>query len=102
MRHQAIPDEVSLDPTSREIAGLVAAGMTNQEIADQLHLAHQTVRNRVSRLFDLLGVANRTQLAVMWLLAAGALSVQPAEQNSDSTRIMTEPVAGSFHDPGLG
>lgn len=60
-----------LDDTSWQIAQLVALGLTNQEIADRLHLAHQTVRNRMTRIFDALGVNNRTQLAVMLLRRAG-------------------------------
>ena len=91
-----------LDRTDSQIADLVSAGLTNQEIAARLHLAHQTVRNHVSRIFDALGVNNRTQLAVLWLLAAGALSVQPPEQNGDGTRVVTQAVAGPGHDPGLG
>ena len=92
----------SLNSTDHQIIELVAGGLTNLQIAEHLHLAHQTVRNRVSRLFDVLGVANRTQLAVLWLSIAGTLAVQPAEEHCDSARIVAESVAGAVHDPGLG
>lgn len=56
-----------LSPDDRAIAALVAEGRTNQEIAGELHIAHQTVRNRMTHIFDVCGVNNRTQLAVLWL-----------------------------------
>lgn len=42
-------------------------GRTNEEIAATVHLALQTVRNRISRLMKAAGVSNRTQLATMML-----------------------------------
>ncbi|MEY3805953.1 MAG: Bacterial regulatory protein luxR family [Actinomycetota bacterium] len=42
-------------------------GRTNEEIAASVHLALQTVRNRVSRLMKAAGVSNRTQLATLML-----------------------------------
>lgn len=42
-------------------------GRTNEEIAASVHLALQTVRNRVSRLMKASGVSNRTQLATLML-----------------------------------
>ena len=60
-------DDPSLDATDRRIIELVAHGLTNRTIAEHLHLSHQTVRNRITRIFDVTGVSNRTQLAVAWL-----------------------------------
>lgn len=42
-------------------------GRTNEEIAMAVHLALQTVRNRISRLMKAAGVSNRTQLATKLL-----------------------------------
>ena len=42
-------------------------GRTNEEIAVSVHLALQTVRNRISRLMKAAGVSNRTQLATLML-----------------------------------
>lgn len=44
---------------------MVAEGLTNREIADRVFLSYQTVRNKISQLFDLTGATNRTQLALM-------------------------------------
>lgn len=46
-----------------EIARLVAIGRTNGEIAAQLGLAQSTVKNRLVRIFDKLGVNTRAELA---------------------------------------
>jgi DNA-binding NarL/FixJ family response regulator len=53
--------------TAREadILRLIARGMTNAEIADQLHLSAGTVRNNVSAIFTKLNVSDRTQAAIL-------------------------------------
>ena len=48
-----------------EILDLIAQGMTNQSIAQQLFLSDGTVRNYVSSIFAKLGVTERTQAAVI-------------------------------------
>jgi two-component system response regulator DevR len=54
-----------LDPVDRTILDMLADGSTDREIAEEVHLNVQTIRNRVSRLLTRFGKANRTQLAVM-------------------------------------
>ena len=56
-----------LSDGDRAIVALVARGLTNRDIARELHMSYQTVRNRLTRIFDLTGATNRTQLAVGWL-----------------------------------
>lgn len=52
--------------TDRELAllQLVANGLSNKEIADELGLAESTVKNRLSILFQKLDVKDRTQAAI--------------------------------------
>ncbi|WP_052078915.1 response regulator transcription factor [Spirochaeta lutea] len=45
----------------RQILGLMVRGFTNPEIADQVCIAEQTVRNYVSRIYSKLEVTNRVQ-----------------------------------------
>ena len=60
---------VSLRPREREVLKLLASGATNAEIATELRLVEGTVRNRVSALTLKLGVADRTQAALLALHA---------------------------------
>jgi DNA-binding NarL/FixJ family response regulator len=46
------------------VVRLVAKGMTNRDIACQLSLSENTVKNYMFRVFDKLGTSNRTELAL--------------------------------------
>jgi DNA-binding NarL/FixJ family response regulator len=46
------------------VVRLVAKGLTNRDIARQLSLSENTVKNYVFRVFDKLGTSNRTELAL--------------------------------------
>ena len=48
----------------RKILDLIADGMTNRQIAEEIHLAEKTVKNYVSNLLSKLGMERRTQAAV--------------------------------------
>jgi len=48
------------------VAALVAAGRSNQQIAMELSLSEQTVKNYMSNIFQKTGFANRTELA-LWV-----------------------------------
>jgi ATP/maltotriose-dependent transcriptional regulator MalT len=43
------------------VLGLVAAGRSNREIADELVVTLETVKKHLTRVFDKLGAANRSQ-----------------------------------------
>lgn len=58
-----------------DVLGLVAAGYSNGEIADALHLAVGTVKNHVSSVLLKLGVRDRTR-AVLRALDLGLLEAQ--------------------------
>ena len=53
-----------LSETEVKILQHVAAGMSNKEIAQKLSLAESTVKNRLSVLFEKIGVQDRTQAAI--------------------------------------
>jgi DNA-binding NarL/FixJ family response regulator len=61
-------DQNRLDPLTereREILQLLAVGHDNRTIAAELHLSEKTVGNRLSEIFQKLGVTNRTQAALV-------------------------------------
>jgi DNA-binding NarL/FixJ family response regulator len=65
----------------REIADLIAKGLTDREIAASVHFGLQTIKNRVSKILTTVGAANRTQLAVM--VATASLAPQVVEPSDD-------------------
>ena len=60
----------SLTRREREIAALVATGLTNREIAGQLYLSVRTVEVHVDHILSKLGFRTRTQLAA-WMHQEG-------------------------------
>jgi DNA-binding CsgD family transcriptional regulator len=54
----------TLSATEQQIAELVAAGRTNQEVAEALSLSPRTVQWNLSKIYRKLGVRSRTELAV--------------------------------------
>ena len=54
----------TLSPREHDVALAVGRGLTNAEIARELHLSVPTVKAHVSRLFDKLHVTNRVQIAI--------------------------------------
>jgi ATP/maltotriose-dependent transcriptional regulator MalT len=51
----------TLTARETEILGLVAAGMRNQEIADQLVISLSTVKRHIANTYGKLGVTHRTE-----------------------------------------
>lgn len=55
-----------INEKEKEIMELVAAGLSNKEIAEKLFLGEGTVRNYISALLNKLDLRDRTQLAVYY------------------------------------
>lgn len=67
------PAHVSpLSERERSIMHLLAEGLDNREIADQLALSPKTIKNNLSRIYEKLGVSSRTQ-AIAFCQKHGAL-----------------------------
>ena len=58
----------ALTRQEHEVAGCVARGLTNREIAAMLHISERTAENHVQHILTKLGFANRSQIAA-WATA---------------------------------
>ena len=61
---QANRMEMPLTDREREIATLVTRGLSNKEIAQELHLSANTIRTHISNILRKLNLSNRTQIAI--------------------------------------
>lgn len=68
-RREAVeePDVDTLSEREREVVHLVALGRTSKEIADELHIAHNTVRTHVRNAQEKLGARSRAQMVAIAL-----------------------------------
>ncbi len=64
---QKLPTNFQLSEREIDILELLAKGLSNADIAQQLYLTEGTVRNYTSEVFKKLGVSDRTQAAVLAL-----------------------------------
>ena len=64
----------SLTQRQREVALLVARGLTNRQIADQLVITERTAGAHIEHILDKMGFSSRTQLGV-WV--ASNVSADP-------------------------
>ena len=55
---------VEMTEREREIAGLLAEGLTNRQIADKLFISEGTVKNYISSIYDKTGIHDRVKLVV--------------------------------------
>src|SRR4028119_529409 len=67
-----------LSEREREILRLVATGLSNQQIANQLGISVNTVKVHLRNVFRTIGVASRTE-ATMYAVRAGIVTIDRAE-----------------------
>ena len=70
------PTEEPLTERELDILILVARGLSNQEIAEELVISERTVRTHVSNILSKLHLANRTQ-AALYALKEGLADLDP-------------------------
>jgi DNA-binding NarL/FixJ family response regulator len=56
-----------LTPREEDIVNLVAEGLRNREVAEQLKLSEHTIRNYLFRIFEKLGISSRSELILYTL-----------------------------------
>lgn len=57
-------DAVRMTPREREVVDLIAEGLSNKAIAEQLHIATHTVKSHVRNIMEKLTLHSRLQIAV--------------------------------------
>jgi DNA-binding CsgD family transcriptional regulator len=65
VRDQAKLESLGITPRELEILELIAAGLSNKDIAERAHVSENTVKTHSSRVFDKLGARRRTQAVQM-------------------------------------
>ncbi|MEO1465884.1 MAG: response regulator transcription factor [Cyanobacteria bacterium J06633_1] len=58
-----VPHNVELTPTETKVVQLVAKGMANREIANQLNVSQRTIESHVSNMLNIPSLNNRTEFA---------------------------------------
>jgi DNA-binding CsgD family transcriptional regulator len=56
----------ALTPRQREILSLIADGLSNKQIARQLQINEQTVKNAIRAIYLRLGARNRAHAVALW------------------------------------
>lgn len=64
----------TLSGRETEVVALVAKGLSNQEIADELVISERTARTHVSHVISKLGLASRIQVA-LWAIREGIVQL---------------------------
>jgi DNA-binding NarL/FixJ family response regulator len=64
-RGQARSRLEALSEREREVLVLISRGLSNADVAQTLHMSEATIKTYVSRMLTKLGLANRTQAAIL-------------------------------------
>ncbi|MGG1877298.1 response regulator transcription factor [Paenibacillus cisolokensis] len=67
----SVLERYGLTPAERNIASLIADGLSNKEIAERLFLSEGTVKNYVTDILSKLQLRDRTQIAIFYLKQVG-------------------------------
>jgi len=84
---QARPD-IRCRPLSfreNQVCKLLCDGCPNKEIAAQLHLTYETVKEYMNRIFKKLAANNRTHAAMIWLAQQREMPAIPVSASSPET-----------------
>jgi DNA-binding CsgD family transcriptional regulator len=105
MPHGDSQNTATLSARELQVIELVAAGLTNQEIADQLEISKRTVDNHISNILNKTKTSNRVAL-VRWGLQSGKVCIDdvncctlPSAGDSKASEKLDEMVDSSEIEP---
>ena len=83
-----------LTPREDQVVGLVAEGIGNREIAQELGVKENTVKKSLLRIYDKIGVSNRVELVLYAIThrIAQTDAPNPGKMSSASDRLASGPV----------
>ena len=58
-----VPKTVELTPTEKKVVNLVAQGLSNKDISQELNVSQRTIESHVSNMLNKTGLHNRTELS---------------------------------------
>jgi two-component system nitrate/nitrite response regulator NarL len=76
--------EFGLTPRELEIAGKIAAGLSNREVGRQFLISERTVKHHLTNIFTKMGVSSRLELAVLVHDKNGSRPLALSKANSRS------------------
>ncbi len=82
---EGLVDGGLLSRREREVAAMVASGMTNKQIAQRLFIAERTAEGHVERIRNKLGVRSRTEVAT-WAVEHG-LGSRPLDNGRPASKV---------------
>jgi DNA-binding CsgD family transcriptional regulator len=85
---ETVIDAGPLTRREREVAKLVAAGLTNRQIAERLFIAERSAEGHVERIRNKLGVRSRTEVAT-WAVEHGLMTASMKERGTPNGPLST-------------
>ena len=85
---EQVSDAGGLSRRQREVAILVAAGLTNRQIAERLFIAERSAEGHVERIRNKLGVRSRTEVAT-WAVEHGLMAAPTKERGTPGESLST-------------
>ena len=88
----------ALTAREREVLNLLARGLSNRDIAEQLVITNKTVKNHLSRIYEKIGVHSRAEAIALWRASARAEPTRPGSQAElglgPASKLSPAPLAG--------
>jgi len=81
-------DSSPLSRREREVAILVAGGLTNRQIAERLFIAERSAEGHLERIRNKLGVRSRTEVAT-WAVERGLMPASIKERGTPDGSLST-------------